>query len=150
MKLKKPDIASIKNLYNKGKKITQETLDKASEKAKPLFDDIAQEMRETAEKISDKAEPIIDNIKQGAMKATFVHKTEVLSREIADAQRDFLYAESTLNRIKTQPNPDFVRMNKLAKQMFESNNKVISATEKYNRFAAREAAAQEAFDRLNK
>ncbi len=145
MKIKKPDIDSIKNLYNKGKKAATEAMNKAAEKAKPIIEDVKQEVKQAAEKI----DPAFEEAKQAGLKATFFHKTETYAKKAADAQKAYFVAQFNENSLKAV-SKDGVAIYKAEKQTEKALQNAQNAVEKYKNFAQREAAAQAAFEQLNK
>lgn len=128
MKIKNINAATIKESYNQGK----EALGKAYKTVK------------------QKAEPIINETISYAQNTMNPPKINVLRDNMLEAQKK--YFKQTLKVAATKRNfPNSpLQLYQQRKELMKLENKAQIAVEKYNKFAARQQAAQKAFEELNK
>lgn len=127
MKIKNINATTIKESYNQGK----DALGKAYKTVK------------------QKTEPIINETIAYAQNTMNPPKINVLREEMLAAQKKYL--RQTLKVSSTKRNfPNLpMQVYQQEKELMKLENKSQIAVEKYNKFAAREKAAQKAFEELN-
>lgn len=114
---------SIKNAYNQGQKV--------------------------ASNIKQKAEEFI----QKADMAINPPKLEVLKNKMTEEQRSYLLKSAKAGYAKRNSRPDYdidmIFTTALEKELQTATKKAQKATDAYNKFKAKQDAAQAAFERLN-
>lgn len=126
MKIKKPDIQTIKNAYQKGKKVIKETLDN----------------------INEKADPIVSEFSEKAKKVLQEPKVKKLERKQREAFNELSDAQKKLKDVIVSKN---FRSEFLArKDVLKKNQAHTDALRKYENFYARQSYAQQEFERINR
>ena len=76
-------------------------------------------------------------------------KLEVLGKKMTSLQKQYLFKSAFLNELKRKAPEQAKLISQKEKELQILQQKAQEATEKYNKFAAQQAAAQRAFDLLN-
>ncbi len=136
----------------------KEAAQKAAEWADDKIND--PKIKETARKAADWTDARIDDAKDAyeMLKQKYAQftmeppKLETLGKKMTELQKEYLFKSVFLNELKRKsPEPEqsmLIYQQEIKLQQLKK--KAEEATEKYNRFAAQQAAAQRAFDELNK
>ena len=161
----------LKQKLSQSKKETAERIKEAKEYVAPKVKETAQKaadwvddkindpkIKESAKKAADWADSKIDDAKDAyeTLKQKYSEytmerpKLEVLGKKVTKLQRDVLFKSVFLNELKHRaPEQNFLIYHK-EKELQKLEKKTQDAIEKYNKFAAWQAAAQKAFDELNR
>lgn len=134
----------------------KETAKKAAEWVDDKIND--PKIKETAKKAADWADERIDDAKEAyeTLKQKYnqytmpTPKLEVLGKKMTELQKEYLFKSVFLNELKHSSPEQTVLIYQREKELQKIKKKAEEATEKYNRFAAQQAAAQRAFDELNR
>lgn len=134
----------------------KETAQKAADWVDDKIND--PKIKETAKKAADWADSKIDDAKDAyeTLKQKYSEytmerpKLEVLGKKVTKLQRDVLFKSAILNELKRRAPEQNVLIYNKEKELQKIKKKAEEATEKYNKFAAWQAAAQKAFDELNR
>ncbi|MBS4759604.1 MAG: hypothetical protein KHX03_02775 [Clostridium sp.] len=114
---------------------------------------------EAEERIKEAKEYLEPRLKKTAAKASeFISdvqfsikppKLEVLGKEVTKLQREVLFKSTFLNELQRRVPEQTILIYQRQKELQKLEEKARIAIEKYNKFAAQQAAAQKAFDDLN-
>ena len=133
----------------------KEAAQKAAEWADDKIND--PKIKETARKAADWTDARIDDAKDAyeMLKQKYAQftmeppKLETLGKKMTELQKEYLFKSVFLNELKHSSPEQTVLIYQREKELQKIKKKAEEATEKYNRFAAQQAAAQRAFDELN-
>ncbi len=133
----------------------KETAQKAADWVDDKIND--PKIKETAKKAADWADSKIDDAKDAyeTLKQKYSEytmerpKLEVLGKKVTKLQRDVLFKSAILNELKRRAPEQNVLIYNKERELQKLKKKTQDAIEKYNKFAAWQAAAQKAFDELN-
>ena len=133
----------------------KETAKKAAEWVDDKIND--PKIKETAKKAADWADERIDDAKEvyETLKQKYnqytmpTPKLEVLGKKMTELQKEYLFKSVFLNELKHSSPEQTVLIYQKEKELHALEQKAQTAIEKYNKFAAWQAAAQKAFDELN-
>ena len=142
------------------KQDTQEKIKEAKEYAAPKLKEAGQKAADwTDEKIKDtkdayktvkqKVQPKVDEFISNAQYAMNPPKLEVLGKKMTSLQKQYLFKSAFLNELKRKAPEQAKLISQKEKELQILQQKAQEATEKYNKFAAQQAAAQRAFELLN-
>ena len=162
--------AQFKQKFAQSKKDAQEKIIAAKEYVSPRIKNAAQKasewvdekindpkIKETARKAADwtdskinDAKDTYENLKQKYTQYTMVRpKLEILGKKVTNLQKEVLVRSAVLNNIKRLCPNNTALIYQKEKELHALEQKAQIAIEKYNKFAAWQAAAQKAFDELN-
>ena len=121
-------------------KINDPSIKEKAQKASDWTSDRIDEAKDTYEKIKQKyAEFTMDP-----------PKLEVLGKKVTELQKQVLIKSALLNGLKRRAPQENILIFQREKELMQLEQKTQKAIEEYNRFAAKQAAIQRAFDELNK
>lgn len=129
MKISQKNANYVKNIYKN---------------VKECFSQIKNGVVEEAQDLKKTVEPEWDSFWSTVDMVAHPPKSKVLKEEVTKLQAEYLQARLGLN-LKQDAVSRFLKEKEVAKL----EAKVYAATERYNRFVAREAACQKAMDMLN-
>ena len=99
----------------------------------------------------DDAKDTYETLKQKYNQYTMpTPKLEVLGKKMTELQKEYLFKSAILNELKRRVPEQNVLIYKKERELQKLEKKAQDAIEKYNKFAAWQAAAQKAFDELNR
>ena len=160
----------LKQKFSESKKAVGEKVKEAGEFVSPRIKEAAQKaaewvddkindpkIKETARKAADWTDARIDDAKDTyeTLKQKYAQytmerpKLEVLSKEVTKLQKDVLFKSVFLNELKRRVPQQNALIYQKEKELQKLEKRAQDAIEKYNKFAAQQAAAQKAFDELN-
>ncbi len=103
----------------------------------------------TSEKLDD-AKDTYEKLKQKYAELTMAPpKLQVLGEKVTELQKQFLFKSAILGELKRRAPEQTMMIYKREKELMQLEQKTKKAIDEYNKFAAQQAAAQEAFNRLN-
>lgn len=162
---------AFKQKVNQFKKEAEERLKEAKDYVAPKAKETAQKaanwvdekindpkIKEKAKKAADwtgdridDAKETYERLKQKYEEVTIpTPKLEKLQKKVTELQREVLFKSAFLNELKRRtPEQNFLIYHR-EKELQKLEEQTRQAIDKYNRFAAQQAAAQRAFDELNK
>ena len=121
-------------------KINDPSIKEKAQKASDWTSDRIDDAKDTYEKIKQKyAEFTMDP-----------PKLEVLGKKVTELQKQVLFKSTFLGELKHRAPQETMLIFQKEKELMQLEQKTQKAIEEYNRFAAKQAAIQRAFDELNK
>lgn len=141
----------VKETTKKASDWVDSRINDAKENFGPKVKETAQKTADwTAERVDD-AKEAYERLKQKYEEITFpTPKLEKLQKKVTELQREVLFKSAFLNELKRRaPEQNFLIYQR-EKELQKLEEQTKQAIDKYNRFAAWQAAAQRAFDELNK
>lgn len=107
------------------------------------------EAKEAYNTVKQKAQPKVDELISDFQYTVNPPKIEVLRKEVTSLEKKYLFKSSFLSEFEKRAPQQTYMIAQRRKELQELEQKTIAAREKYNKFAAQQAAMQQAFDRLN-
>ncbi len=103
----------------------------------------------TSEKIDD-AKDAYETLKQKYAQYTMEPpKLEVLGKKVTELQKQVLFKSAFLSELKNRAPEQTILIYQRERELQKLEKEAQTAIDKYNEFAAKQAAAQKAFDMLN-
>ena len=131
------------------KEYTEPKVKEAAQKAADWTDEKIKDTKDAYKTVKQKVQPKVDEFIANAQYALNPPKLEVLGKKVTSLQKEYLFKSAFLNELKRKA-PDQTRLiSQREKELQILQQKAQEAAEKYNKFAAQQAAAQRAFDILN-
>lgn len=145
------------------KETTQTAADWVEEKIQEAKEYAAPKIKETAQKAADLTEeaiesakctyarvrPKVDEFIAYAQFALNPPKIETLSKKMTEAQKEYLAKTVYYDEYSRQFPEEYFKLHKMKIELHKLQQKAQKATDEYNSFAARQAAAQRAFEQIN-
>lgn len=133
------------NSYRTIKQQVEQKLSQSKSAAEEKLKAAGEYIEPKVKKAAAKASEFISDV-QFAMKPP---KLEVLGKEVTKLQKEVLFKSAFLNELQRRAPEQTILIYQRQKDLQKLEEKARIAIEKYNKFAAQQAAAQRAFDELN-
>lgn len=108
------------------------------------------EAKDAYNKVKQKAQPKVDEFISDIQYAVNPPKIEVLSKKVTSLEKKYLHKSLYLNELERRFPGETLLISKTRSELQQFEQETIKAREEYNKFAASQAAMQQAFERINK